>query len=144
MKNFSTWCGGNSALSTLLPRCHYLLRIEQLLTTCWPVEVAPHVRVAALAERKLLLCADSSAWAARLRFLSPQIIQFWRREMCNFPEIDTLRVKVCAMPAPAPIALVHTPLSPASAQIIGECAQTIADPVLQRALLRLAGRARRG
>jgi hypothetical protein len=65
---------GDSTLAGLLRRARELESLETLVRAWLPPALAPHVRVAALREDTLVLAVDSPAWATRLRYECPRIV----------------------------------------------------------------------
>ena len=100
-----------------------------------PAELAGHLSAVRINPPELLLYTDSSAWAARLRFHAPKLLATLRRAM---PSLASVKVKIVqaerAMrrggPGPA--------LSSKAASAIREAGESIDDPALREALLRLA------
>lgn len=55
----------------------------QLLHSILPVECRGHVAVANIRNQNLMLITDSPVWTTRLRQLSPQILEFIRKNSVN-------------------------------------------------------------
>ena len=117
-----------------------LKQVRALLTA--PLE--PHCTAARLSEGQLVLFADSSAWASRLRYLVPDILEGLRRAGV---EASAIRIRV-ALESPSatqPPARPKQParrLSAANAELLLQVAASMTDPALGAALRRL-GRHRR-
>ena len=130
-----------SATLPLLDRARRLQRLEQAVVNLLPCELAAHCRVANLKNEILVLCAPSSAWAARLRFAAPELI---KQLKCQFAlSVHTVQVRV--EPESAEIQTVrprHPKLSLASGTLLAQTAQSVKHPALQEALYRLAAKAR--
>ncbi|MDP6184684.1 MAG: DUF721 domain-containing protein [Gammaproteobacteria bacterium] len=110
------------------------LRIKRLLDE--PVQ--SHIRVAVVRDGNLVLVADSPAWAAKLRYQIPDL----RRRMHEntaFPEIEAIRVKVAKSDTPRQpdVRPPQSPLSRGAAEGVKRQAESVKDPVLREALLRL-------
>ena len=60
-----------------------LAYFTQLLHSILPVECRGHVTVANVRNQNLMLITDSPVWTTRLRQLSPQILQFIRKNTAN-------------------------------------------------------------
>jgi len=60
-----------------------LAHFTQLLHSILPVECRNHVEVANIRNQNLMLITDSPVWTTRLRQLSPQILQFIRKNTPN-------------------------------------------------------------
>lgn len=70
-----TIVAADSTLSALLRRARELSSLETLVRSWLPPALAPHVRVAALREGTLVLAVDSAAWATRLRYEIPRLVE---------------------------------------------------------------------
>lgn len=105
--------------------------------------LSDHVSVARLSGDTLTLVADSPAWAARVRFQAPRILEHLRSRL-DCPRLESLRV--VTRPAPVirePVSEPSPrPISAASAELIESVALDCDDGALRRTLLRLAQRAR--
>ena len=60
-----------------------LAYFTQLLHSILPLECRGHVTVANVRNQNLMLITDSPVWTTRLRQLSPQILQFIRKNTAN-------------------------------------------------------------
>jgi hypothetical protein len=132
---------GSGASAGLLEHVHYLQTLNEQLCACVAPDTASHVQVADLNADRLLIHADSAAWATRLRYLAPQILRCLHR----VPSLTALRridIRVSPVAQPATPALHPALLSRTSAAILETAADGIADPALRNALQRLARRGR--
>ena len=123
----------------LIAHARQLQSLSTALRRCLPADAAPHVQVVRWSDGQVTVQADSTAWATRLRYLSPQLL----RQLQQLPEFTAAhRIAVNIAPIATPAAAIPQPfyLSPASARIIDANAETIADPQLRAALKRLARR----
>ena len=86
----------------------------------------------------LHLHADSAAWATKLRFKTPAILEIARNH-CMLSDLQNIRIKVAppAQVKPATTAKPHR-LSAKSKQLLNEAGRAIADPKLRHALMHLA------
>lgn len=128
-------------LRTLVTRARLLQRWTAGLRRHLPAALRAHCAVGAVADQTLVVCADSAAWASKLRFHAPTLLPKLR-ELPGLEDLQQLRVKV-APPMPAATAAVtgRRPLmSAAGARMIDGCAQAVRDPSLKQALQRLATR----
>jgi hypothetical protein len=66
-----------------LVQARKLAYFTQLLHGILPVECRGHVTVANVRNQNLMLITDSPVWTTRLRQLSPQILQFIRKNTAN-------------------------------------------------------------
>jgi hypothetical protein len=123
-------------------REHELVRnaVRRLL----PSELAAALHGAVVDDACLRLGVSAGVWAARLRFLAPQL----RRRLIESPDwpwgaVETIEVHVAAPATPsAPVApTLPQPLSAASRDHLRAVARATADPRLAAALHALAGAA---
>ncbi len=149
MKPVSRVLGGADGLMrSLFGRARRLAKIEQAVHALLDAEPRAHCRVANLYRDTLLVHADSPAWAARLRYMAPQLLRELHRLDPTLGTVRTLKVKVCpstpphTTPGPRPSQAKR--LSPETADFIASVARTTADPGLKRVLSSLAARAKRG
>ncbi len=121
----------------LIAHARQLQSLSTALRRCLPADAASHVQVVHWSDGQLTVQVDSTAWATRLRYLSPQLL----RQLQQLPEFTAAhRIALNIAPAATPAVTIAQPfhLSPAGARIIDANAETIADPQLRAALKRLA------
>lgn len=102
-----------------------------------------HVRFALIKGDTVILIADSSAWASKLRY---QVATIQRRMESSpeLPEIRNIRVKVAAAEPTSQIPTHRAQaLSATTAEGVRRQAESIEDPLLREAVLKLAGHRRR-
>lgn len=132
---------GASTLSRLRQEGEALQRLETRLRQLLPAELADHARVGQLKGKCLILYADSPAWAARLRFLAPQLVKQLGEK--GAVKSATIRVKVLPTAAhPQPTRRRQPRLSEDTRRLIEQTARGIDDEKLASALRRLARRRR--
>ncbi|MEZ5542487.1 MAG: DUF721 domain-containing protein [Pseudomonadota bacterium] len=66
---------GSRAQSRLVRQARLLLDIDAQLQQLLPDSLRPHCRLLSVNGNKLVLAADSPAWAARLRFQTHQLLR---------------------------------------------------------------------
>jgi hypothetical protein len=102
-----------------------------------PQPLGEHCLAAVQKGDSLVLYADTSAWASRLRFLSRNLIrEFQRRDQAGIKQI-TVRIFIpdrARKLKPRSKAL----LSKENAQLLQQTAESIGDPALGAALIRLS------
>jgi len=135
--NIGTLLRRNPGLQRLQTHAAKLQRLESLLNKRLPEQIRSHCRVAALTDGVLTLHADSPAWAAKLRYLTRDMLSIVQECQLSEP-VNTITVK--ARP-PATVPQHHETgprLSAQSAKFLRETAATLDDPELRAALLRLS------
>jgi hypothetical protein len=131
-------------LAILVTRTRLLKRLTLEFRSLIDAELAPHCHISGLDETVLCIYVDSAAWATRLRFQIPQLIPVLRRSNPVFSKLDNVQVKILTQrgdtrqpqPPPGPV------MSLENSNIINSLSESIDDPSLQQALLRLARHAR--
>jgi hypothetical protein len=131
---------GGSQYSRLVSQARSLMALEVSLQELLPEPLNAHCRLLAIREETLVLAADSPVWAARLRFHAPQLVTQLRHTQSV--KLRTIRVRV--RPPERNVATEHRKTtiqcSKESKASLQQVAQTISDPGLKTALLRLANR----
>lgn len=116
-----------------------LLGLQKRLAGMLGSPLDRHIAVAGAGAGILTVRADSSAWAARLRFKLPELLA----GLPDGPDgitIQTIRIRVRpAAPPPGPSGTGERPaISPESARLLETVADSISDPDLSECLLRLS------
>lgn len=105
------------------------------LRECLPAELAEHCSAARLRDRRLVISMDSPAWATRLRYLAPQLLESLRP---LHSALATIEVKVAVARLRPPGRRRKARRSSVGARIIHECALDTSEEPLREALLRLS------
>ncbi|HHC73065.1 MAG TPA: DUF721 domain-containing protein [Thiotrichales bacterium] len=123
----------------LVTRGLLLERLSQRLEPLLPPTLQGHCRVANLRDETLVLAVDSPAWASRVRFLAPALVE----ELSRREGLRLSRCRILVMPPHVP-RRTHParPLSARSRQTLAATAETLPPGPLRQALQRLAGRRR--
>jgi len=125
----------------LVTRAKTLMELEALLHELLPAPLKEHCRVLAIRDETLVLATSSPVWAARLRFHSPLLIKQLSGHQTM--ALRTVRVRVrppeTASPPPPRRRSAIRP-GKCGAAALKQAAQTVSDPGLKTALLRLANR----
>lgn len=133
----------NEELGTMVTKAKALMRLNGRLRRALGEPLASHCGVANMKSGELVLYADSSAWAAKLRFAATQIREILAAELG--PRAADLNVKIRVVPAVQPedsSVAVPRSISQRGADSIQAAAETVEDPELGEALMRLARHAR--
>ena len=83
---------GKTSGSRLNDRSRALDRLEHQLDQWLPAELIGRVKVGNFRNNELILFVDSSSWAARLRFVTPQLLQKLRQDGRLQPERIQVRI----------------------------------------------------
>ena len=134
--------GKKGEVAQLVTQGQELQRLTRLLQKELDSSLAPHCRIGRLTPPCLTIVVDSPAWSSRLRFQSTGLLRQLNKKYKEFQSVSQIEIKIY------PVRLsrrepVTTPrrLSPAAAKGITEMANSIEEPALRQALLRLASRA---
>lgn len=134
--------GKKGDLAQLVTQGRELQWLTKLLQKELDPSLAPHCRVGGLALPRLIVVVDSPAWSSRLRFQSSGLIRQLNKKYKEFQGISRIEVKIYPVRLPRRESpSIRRRISPAAAEGITQMANSIDDPNLKRALLRLASRA---
>jgi hypothetical protein len=133
---------GSSHLPRLVKRAQALQALDDRLGEYLTPLLKSHCTVAALRDDVLVINAHSPAWATRLRYLAPSILEFLHGRGESLPSFRAIRIRVSlpeeviltAKPLPRPQLSIQT------ARHLKHIAQSIPDPDLQSILVRLSNR----
>ena len=131
---------GRSQYSCLVSQTRILVALETLLQELLPEPLKAHCHLLAIREEILVLAADSPVWAARLRFHTPQLVKQLNRSQTVKLRTIRIRVRPPEKQVPAEHRKATIPRSKNSTAALQQVAQTVSDPGLKSALLRLANR----
>jgi hypothetical protein len=115
-----------------------LADLSQRVEACLPAELAGHCHVIGLSEGRLRLVTDSPAWAARLRFQGPRLVQQLRQR--GAVTLHAVQVQISPVAAPRTPPSRKPRMTAETARLLEQTARAIEDPGLARALARLARR----
>ena len=123
---------------TLSNLCNHIEKLSKLqIKLCSQLDspLNQHVTVADYQQKTLVLHTDSPAWAAKLRFKTPDILVVLKNDLTD---IQTIRIKVIptnpATTKPPP----STKISPDTANLIRQVADNIPDTALRSVLFNIA------
>lgn len=138
-QNLDSLLRRNPQVQRLISQARSLQRLQQQLEKHLPPELAEHCQVAAFSDGVLTLYTQSPAWAAKLRYLTADLLKKLRNDT-TFGPVDTIRVQSrppATRAEPAPTGR-RTGLSAATRELLRQVAESTDDADLRRALLRLA------
>lgn len=135
----------NPQLSGLVRRGRHLHGLRVLLGELLGGELSAHCQLANIKGNTLVLAASSTAWATRVRYQTPQLLQKIRLDE-RFSGIGNIHVRIVPPESPteAPRHVRRATLSEAASSCINQCAEGIDDPRLSSALKHLAKQKRSG
>ncbi|MGB1581493.1 MAG: DciA family protein [Nevskiales bacterium] len=119
----------------LLNKASQLTRLQSRLRDWLPAPLREHVQLANLRDGRLILTADSNAWASKCRYLSPDLLQ--RLQAAGWP-CQRIEVKVAPVYAPPRITKIKRSISDASRRLLLQTAAHIDEPGIANPLQKLA------
>ena len=131
---------GGSQYSRLVSQARVLLGLDGLIQELLPDALKTHCRVLSVRDQTLVLAADSPVWAARLKFHSSQLVKQLNRQQTV--KLRTVRIRVRPPEKRVATERRNAPLKLgiSSATALRQAADSVSDPDLKSALLRLANR----
>jgi len=127
-------------LDSVIRRGRQLQRLAALVRDKLGPELAAHCQMSNLRGTTLILSVGSTAWASRLRYQVPQLLQRFRTDerLSVISEIE-IRVSPASSPPAAPPPR-RVSMSDDAALCVQRCAESVDDQRLKSALSRLATR----
>ncbi|MFN2308152.1 MAG: DUF721 domain-containing protein [Gammaproteobacteria bacterium] len=129
---------GTSGRLPIALKARQLADLTQQVQACLPADLSGHWHVAGLGEGCLRLTTEAPAWAARLRFQAPQLVQRLRRHGAVTLHSVSVRISPPATPRELPARKAR--MTAESARLLEQTARAVTDPGLAQALARLARR----
>jgi len=93
MQSFRQLIVASRVLNSLVQHCQTLKQLNKIFQASLSAPLNQHCHVANLRETTLVIHSDSSLWATRLRYMTPELLQQWQEEQ-KIPVIDKVEVKV--------------------------------------------------
>ena len=134
---------GSGHLQRLVKRARALQALDDRLGEYLPPLLKSQCTVAALRDDVLVINARSPAWATRLHYLAPSILEFLHRRGEGLQSFRAIQIRVSLPEEEAILTTKPLPrpqLSIQTARHLKHMAQRIPDPDLQSILLRLSNR----
>jgi len=130
---------GTGRLAGLLAHSSKLRNTDLLLAELLPAPLNTHCHLLSIRNSVVAIAADSPVWAARLRFHAPQLVKQLMPHLAAKRCTIQVRVRPPAIP-PAPLQHVVNRPGAHGVAALQQAAQSVSDPELKTALLRLAKR----
>lgn len=118
-----------------------LQRLWHRLQPMLDKDLASHCMLLNLRDDMVIMACDSTVWGTRLRYQIPTLLNALRQTpgLANLREIQISIRPNSETPLPPK---VRVAISTHAADCLKQCAESVSDPGLRRALERLAGHAR--
>jgi len=128
--------GECAPVATLIKRARALAALDRKLRQTLPETLRGQCCLADVRDGRLVFLANSSVWAAKLRFHQTALLAEAR--MISGQAIEKFAVKVAPLPPVPPRQTRRKPLSRTAARHLQAAAQSVTDPELRDVFLRLA------
>jgi hypothetical protein len=128
----------NSPFADLCKKANTIQEIDRKLKILLDPTLQDQFELANINADIAILLVNSSAWATRLRYNIPAILNALNKQL-NFPSVKTIRIKVKKItPDTAVSNIKPIYLSDNSAQFLNEVANNFNDPQLRACILKLS------
>jgi hypothetical protein len=95
MKSFSQLMASPTGiLCRLLQHSETIKQLNKIFKTSLSAPLSQHCYVANLRDKTLVVHTDTSLWATRLRYMTPELLEKWQQDI-SIPTIDQIEVRVC-------------------------------------------------
>ena len=137
-----TYLNGGRSLADLQQQSQRLQRLCEVVRRCLPSLLARHLLACSISDSQLTLYAESASRATPLRLTTQKLLQKLHQDH-GLKQIKTIRVRIADIPARR-VSSNSQPqnLSPETASLVAELAETSIDPEIKKILRRLSGRGR--
>ena len=130
---------GGGELRKIVRQAQKLTAMNQIVQPYLPENCQPHCRVAQITPMELTIAVNSATWLMPLRYIKAQLIQQLRQH----PQFAYLRdIQYRIMPTQIIEEKITPPqtqtLSPENKDLLKMTAETVAHPLLKRALSKLS------
>jgi hypothetical protein len=142
-RQFSQLVSSNKQLNQLYTHAKDICTLNEKLHNYLPASLSSHCTVANYSADTLIVNADTSAWASKLRNRIPDILDYARHE-CGLSKLISVRIRVSPNRSNTHFTLPGTELarkaslSKKSAEFIASVATSIEDPALRESILRIS------
>lgn len=127
--------------SAISNKIQYLNHLNSALQKYLPIEMAQHVVVANKRQHILIIAVDNSAWATKFRFIIPELLKLFAKNS-ELKDIQSIEWYIQHQTFSQEKPHRTVTLSCENANLIQETAASIPSLPLQKALQRLASRAK--
>ena len=135
--SFKSIFKGSPQLAQIQARTRQISQVQRLYEQVAPVSLLQASQVANLEGQTLILAANNSAIAAKLRQMTPELTQQLRQLGC---EVTGIQVVVQVIQPPSRTAPTPHTIGPEGKKQLNELAENLNDSPLKTALKRLLGK----
>jgi hypothetical protein len=126
----------DGATSALVEQALALSKLNILLKRHLPAQIAEHTTLSTIKDRTIYLQSDSAAWAAQLRYVTPELIKSLSASE-EFQNTVTVQVKVRPKSSPTDKKRTRLKLSRASADAINRYSSSLTNAKTRDAFKRI-------
>ena len=127
----------DSATGALVKQALALSELNTLLKQHLPAKFAEHITLSTIKDRTILLHSDSAAWAAQLKYITPELVESLNT-VEEFQNILDIQVKVRPESLPVDRQRKSLTLSRAAADAINRYSSSLANDKAREAFKRIA------
>ena len=145
---FGELVDSSEQLNNLYTHAKGIYALNEKLQTHLVPSLRGHCTVANYSDETLTVNAETSAWASRLRYCVPDILNYAKHE-CGLTRLKSVRIKVSPIHnktvqsnLSSTRSVKKASLSKKSADFIKNVATSIKDPALRKSILRISKHAR--
>lgn len=120
-----------------IQRSKQLLQVSHRLQSRLDTELASHCQLLNLRDGMAIIACDSTAWATRMRYQIPTLLEALR-QLSGLENLRDIQLRVQPVTLTPQQPKFRAVLSSHGAYCLQQCANTINDPALRNALERLA------
>ena len=135
LNSISELLESSDKLSQLCNHIEQLGKLQTKLHNYLEPPLNEHVIIADYRQKTLVFHTDSAAWATKLRYRTPEILNLFKNDL---PGIRTIRIKNPPVETRAQTTRGAVKATPDTVDTIRQVADRIEDPPLRSALLRIA------
>jgi hypothetical protein len=140
-RRFNQLISSNEQLNKLYTHAKDICVLNEKLHNYLDPNLSRHCSIANYSADTLLVNAETSAWASKLRNHIPDILDFARHQ-CGLTKLISVRIRVSPIPNNTTQADTHSTrkasLSKKSAEFIESVASSIHDPALRESILKIS------
>lgn len=114
-----------------------LEKLTAITSACLPESCRGHVSAAGIRDNQLILITDSPVWGSRIRLSSQSILHMIEEHTGLKPTGIRIR-QAQPRKIPEPPVRHHRHIDSRTSQMISQAAESISDPALKQAILRLS------
>jgi hypothetical protein len=127
----------NGVTSALIEEAFAVSALNKLLKKALPASIAEHITLSAIKDQTAHLQSDSAAWAAQLRYITPELMRSLSK-LKEFETVTNIRVKVRPESLPVERRREKLKLSRSASDTISRYASSLTDAKTRDAFKRIA------